>query len=84
MRFEEKKIITGLSQKVSKKTNKQYTMAYFLNDDGTTFSSVVADGVVIPQDIKQLSPVKVTFEVSFFNGNVNGLKTVYLELLKSV
>jgi len=83
MRFEEKKIITGITRKVSKKTNKEYTMANFLNDDGTSFSSLVADGVLIPQDIKQLSQVKVMFEVTFYNGNINGLRTVNLELLKT-
>lgn len=81
MKFETEKIVTGVIEKVSKKTNKEYRMINYLNDDGTTFTSMLHEDVKLPPDLKQLDSCKVTFEVTFYNGNVNGLRTIGLEVL---
>lgn len=80
MKFETVKIVTGVVEKVSKKTNKEYRMINYLNDDGTTFTSMLHEDVKLPKELKQLDICNVTFEVMFYNGNVNGLRTVALEL----
>lgn len=80
MKFETELIVTGIVEKVSKKTNKTYRMIMYLNDDGTTFTSMLHEDVEIPEGLKQLDLCNVLFEVTFYNGNVNGLRTVGLEL----
>lgn len=82
MTFKTKKIITGIEKKTSKKTEKEYMVINYLDEKGYTFSSMAAEGLNIPDGIKQLSSVDVEFEVQIFNGNVNGLKTIGLELIK--
>lgn len=81
MKFETEMIVTGVVERVSKKTNKEYRMIIYLNDDGTTFTSMLHEDVKLPSDLKQLDSCKVTFEVIFYNGNVNGLRTIGLEVL---
>lgn len=81
MTFEAKKILTGVIPKVSKITGKPYTILTYLNDNGSTFTSMMSEDCKLPTGLKQLSDVKVKFEVTFFNGNVSGLKTVGIELL---
>ena len=78
MTFKTKKILTGVFNKTSKKTNNEYTILNFLNDNGTTFSSMLGEGVKLPDGLKQLTEVNVEFEVQFYNGNVNGLRTIGL------
>lgn len=73
MQFKTKKILTGVQQKVSTKTNKPYTLLTFLNENGSTFNSM---SDVIPQGLKQLDNCEVEFEVTFYNNNVSGLKTL--------
>lgn len=80
MKFETELIVTGIVEKVSKKTNKPYRIIMYLNDDGSTFTSMVHEDLELPNGLKQLDVVIVTFEVTFYNGNVNGLRTVGLEL----
>jgi len=82
MRFETEMIVTGIVEKVSKKTNKTYRMIIYLNDDGTTFTSMLPEDVNIPEGLKQLDLCNVVFEVTFFNGNVSGLRTVNIEILE--
>lgn len=82
MRFKTQKVITGIEQKVSKKTGNPYRMVNYLNENGSTFSSMVEEGLVVPEGLKQLSSVEVEFEVTFYNGNVSGLRTVDLKLVK--
>lgn len=81
MKFEQEMIVTGIIEKVSKKTNKAYRIIMYLNDDGSTFTSMVHEDLELPDGLKQLDVVYVTFEVTFYNGNVNGLKTVGLKLI---
>ena len=82
MKFETEKIVTGIVERVSKKTNKTYRMIMYLNDDGTTFTSMLQEDVKIPEGLKQLDLCNVVFEVTFYNGNVNGLKDYWLEYCK--
>jgi hypothetical protein len=82
MTFKTRKIITGIEKKVSKKTEKEYMVINYLNDNGSTFSSMAAEDLKVPEGIKQLSSCDVEFEVQIYNGNVNGLKTIGLELVK--
>lgn len=81
MNFKSRKILTGILERVSKKTNKSYVVLNFLNENGTTFSSMLDEGVKLPEGLKQLSEVIVEFEVQFFNGNVTGLKTIDIKLV---
>lgn len=80
MKFETELIVTGIVERVSKKTNKTYRMIMYLNDDGTTFTSMLHEDVEIPEGLKRLDLCNVEFEVTFYNGNVNGLRTIGLEL----
>lgn len=81
MTFKTEKVLLGVIEKVSKKTNKPYTVLNFLNENGTTFTSMLGDGVKLPADLQQLDDVIVEFEVQFFNGNVTGLRTIDIKLL---
>lgn len=81
MNFKTNKVVTGLESRKSKKTDKSYIIINYLNDNGSTFSSMADESLIIPKEIKQLSPVEVDFEVTFYNGNVSGLKTVGLKLV---
>jgi hypothetical protein len=81
MTFKTEKVLLGVIEKVSKKTNKPYVVLNFLNENGTTFTSMLADGVTLPADLQQLDDVIVEFEVQFFNGNVTGLRTIDIKLL---
>jgi hypothetical protein len=81
MTFKTEKVLLGVIEKVSKKTNKPYIVLNFLNENGTTFTSMLADGVKLPADLQQLDNVIVEFEVQFFNGNVTGLRTIDIKLL---
>lgn len=81
MKFETVKIVTGVVEKVSKKTNKEYKMINYLNDDGSTFTSMLHEDVKLPKELKQLDTCNVVFEVTFYNGNVNGLRTVGINLI---
>ena len=81
MTFKTEKVLLGIIEKVSKKTNKPYIVLNFLNENGTTFTSMLADGVKLPGDLQQLDNVIVEFEVQFFNGNVTGLRTIDIKLL---
>lgn len=82
MNFETNRILTGIVPKVSKKTGEPYVILNFLNNDGSTFSSMVDNSVTLPDGLKQLSNCKVKFQITFYNGNVTGLKTVGLDLVK--
>lgn len=79
MTFETEAIITGIVHKTSTKTNKPYTILLYLDDDGSTFTSMLAEDVNVSADITQLSTVKAKFEVTKYNGNIQGLKTLALE-----
>lgn len=81
MVFKSEKIVTGIETRKSKKTGNDYTVINYLNENGSTFSSMVSDDCPLPADLKQLSKVQVEFEVSFYNGNVTGLKTIDIKKL---
>jgi hypothetical protein len=82
MTFKTKKIVTGIERKVSKKTEKEYTMINFLNDGGTVFSSMADVNLVIPNDVRQLTECDVEFEVVVYNGNITGLRTLSINRTK--
>jgi hypothetical protein len=82
MKFNATRILTGVVEKTSKKTGNKYVMFSYLNDDGLTFSSMANSDLVIPKDLKQLSSVDVELEVTFYNGNVNGVRTNSIALKK--
>jgi hypothetical protein len=81
MTFKTERVLLGVFEKVSKKTGKQYVVLNYLNDNGTAFSSMLADGVKLPEGLQQLDDVIVEFEVQFFNGNVTGLRTIDIKLV---
>lgn len=69
-------IITGIEEKVSK-NDKKYKVAYFLGENGKTFSCVVDCDV--DEDIRRLDLVEVTFKVlvdRYINLKVIDLKKV--------
>jgi hypothetical protein len=80
MTFKTEKVLLGVIEKVSKKTNKPYVVLNYLNDDGTTFTSMLGEGVKLPDGLQQLDDVIVEFEVQFFNGSVTGLRTIDIKI----
>lgn len=76
MRFTESRIVTGIVNRTSQKTGNPYTVVNYLNDDGSTFSTVAE--CVIPAGLKQLDRVTVEFDLTV--GRYTALKTVALEL----
>lgn len=73
-KFKEKVIFTGKKSMVSKQ-GRDYTIVNYLGDDGNTFGTV-AD-CLIPDSIKQLDEVEVTFGV--IPGRYVQLKTIDIQ-----
>lgn len=63
MIFDVDLVLTGLEKRISKDKGREYTIARFLNEEGKTFDALVEESCIIPDDIKQLDRVKVTFKV---------------------
>ena len=59
-KFKEKMIFTGKKEMISKQ-GKEYTIINYLDDAGNTFGTIADCSV--PDSIKQLDTVEVTFEV---------------------
>lgn len=76
MLFTESRIVTGVVQRVSQKTGNPYTVVNYLNDDGSTFSTVAE--CEIPRELKQLDRVEVDFDLTV--GRYTALKTVAMRL----
>lgn len=74
MKFKTQKIVTGVENRVSTKTNNPYTLITYLDDNGTTFSTITTENTVIPTGLKQLDKVDVEFEV--LPGKYMQLKTL--------
>lgn len=76
MKFNSTKILAGIETRTSKSTQKEYKLAHFMNEDGTTFSTMLQ--CEMPEGVKQLDVVDVTFELN--TGRYMQLNTLDLEL----
>jgi hypothetical protein len=77
LNFKEKMILTGITQRISQKTQEKYLLVNFLGEDGQTFGCM-AD-CEIPQGLEQLDKVEVDFKVlpgRYTQLKVLGLKKV--------
>lgn len=83
MTFQSRKLIAGFEQRVSKQTNQPYVIITYLNENGSTFQSILDANADIPEGVKQLSVVDVDFQVTFFNNKVSGLKTKSIKLVRN-
>ena len=63
MVFDVDLVLTGLEKRMNKDKSREYMIARFLNEDGKTFDALVDESCIIPDGIKQLDRVKVTFKV---------------------
>lgn len=77
MEFTSQRIYTGKETRVSKKTNEEYTLVNFLDENGQSFGVIAK--CFIPKDIKQLQQVKAKFNVK--TGRYLQLELVGLEVV---
>lgn len=73
LEFKEKLVFTG-TQKRTSKNGLDYTLVNYLDEDGSTFTTM-AD-CIVPADIKQLDRVEVLFKV--IPGRYTSLKTLMI------
>lgn len=76
MTFEKELIFTGVSKRTSKKTNNEYLLVNFLDEDGIQFSALAECNV--PSDLKQLSTCRATFNLK--TGQYMGLSVGLIEV----
>lgn len=74
--FKETPLITGIEKRASK-TGREYTLAYFLGENGQTFGVTV--DCELPEGIKQLDWVEVKFKLNvgrYTNIRITSMKRV--------
>jgi len=76
MIFEKELIYTGVVKRISKKTEKEYELVNFLDEDGVQFSAMKECN--LPANLKQLSLVKATFDLKV--GTYMSLSVGYIEV----
>lgn len=76
MIFENNVIFTGVSKRISKKTDNEYLIANFLDDEGVQFGALVKCNI---PEIEQLDVVNATFDLSV--GRYMSLSVIRLEVI---
>lgn len=76
LEFEEIMVYTGKQIRTSEKTGNQYTLVYYLDETGQTFSTIAE--CVVPE-LKQLDQVQVKFKV--IPGRYTQLKTIEIQAI---